>query len=92
MISSQTRHYLAGFDEIVRESDEDFEQSGLKVTSVIQAGRLAVVAGDILLGEPPVPPSGPVVGDRGWLADSNPHWIARSTPALDPTPNCARIG
>ncbi len=30
MISSQTRHYLAGFDEVVREGDEDFEQSGLK--------------------------------------------------------------
>jgi len=39
-----------GFDEVVRESDEDFEQSGLKVTSVIRTGRLAVVSGDILLG------------------------------------------
>jgi len=27
-----------------------FEQSGLKVTSVIRAERLAVVSGDILLG------------------------------------------
>jgi mRNA interferase MazF len=26
MISSQTRHYLAGFDKVVREGDEDFEQ------------------------------------------------------------------
>jgi mRNA interferase MazF len=50
MISSQTRHYLAGFDEVVREGDEDFEQSGLKVASVIRAGRLAVVSGDLLLG------------------------------------------
>lgn len=47
---SRIRHYLVGFDEVVRESDEDFEQSGLKVTSVIRAGRLAVVSGDILLG------------------------------------------
>ena len=30
--------------------DEDFEQSGLKVTSVIRVGQLAVVAGEILLG------------------------------------------
>ena len=30
--------------------DEDFEQSGLKVKSVIRVGRLAVVAGEILLG------------------------------------------
>lgn len=50
MISSQTRHYAAGFDELARETDEDFVQSGLKVTSVIRVGRLAVVSGDILLG------------------------------------------
>ncbi|MCS7016813.1 MAG: type II toxin-antitoxin system PemK/MazF family toxin [Gemmatales bacterium] len=50
MISSQTRHYVAGFDELIQENDEDFVQSGLKVTSVIRIGRLAVVSGDILLG------------------------------------------
>ncbi len=50
MISSQTRHYLAGFDELVEETDPDFVQSGLKVASVIRLGRLAVVSGDILLG------------------------------------------
>jgi mRNA interferase MazF len=50
MISSQTRHYLDGFDELVQESDEDFGESGLKVTSVVRAGRLAVVTGEMLLG------------------------------------------
>jgi mRNA interferase MazF len=50
MISSQTRQYISGFDELVKDSDEDFEQSGLKVTSVIRVGRLAVVSGEILLG------------------------------------------
>ena len=50
MVSSQTRQYIAGFDEIVKEDDEDYKQSGLKVTSVIRVGRLAVVSGDILLG------------------------------------------
>lgn len=50
MVSSQTRHYVDGFDEIVQESDEDFEQSGLKVTSVIRVGRLAVISGESLLG------------------------------------------
>ena len=50
MISSQTRQYITGFDEIVQESDEDFKQSGLKVTSVIRVGRLAVVSGEVLLG------------------------------------------
>ena len=50
MISSQTRHAIDGFDELVQESDEDFGESGLKVTSVVRTGRLAVVTGEILLG------------------------------------------
>ena len=50
MVSSQTRQYLAEFDEIVQEEDNDFPESGLKVTSVIRAGRLAVVSGEILMG------------------------------------------
>jgi len=50
MISSQTRHYTAGFDETVGERDADFADSGLKVSSVIRLGRLAVVTGEILLG------------------------------------------
>ena len=50
MISSQTRHYVEEFDELVDESDGDFTESGLKVASVIRVGRLAVVSGEILLG------------------------------------------
>jgi len=50
MISSQTRQYVAGFDEIIQENDTDFGESGLKVTSVIRVGRLAVVSGEILIG------------------------------------------
>ncbi len=50
MVSSQTRHYIAEFDEIVQESDTDFAESGLKVASVIRVGRLAVISGEILLG------------------------------------------
>jgi len=50
MISSQIRHYISGFDEVVREDDSDFPQSGLKTPSVIRVGRLAVVEGKILLG------------------------------------------
>lgn len=50
MISSQTHQYISGFDELIQESDEDFEQSGLKLKSVIRLGRLAVVTGEILLG------------------------------------------
>ena len=50
MISSQTRQYNFGFDEIIEDTSEDFKQSGLKVSSVIRVGRLAVVSGDIFLG------------------------------------------
>lgn len=50
MISSQTRHYVPWFDELIQEGDGDFVQSGLKVASVIRVGRLAVVSGEILLG------------------------------------------
>ena len=50
MISSQVRHYVPDFDEVVREGDSDFGMSGLKVTSVIRVGRLAVVNGSVLVG------------------------------------------
>ncbi len=51
MISSQVRHYLPDFDELVQENDSDFAQSGLKTESVIRVGRLAIVEGETLLGE-----------------------------------------
>ena len=50
MVSSQTRHFLEGLDEIIREEDSDFSESGLKVSSVIRVGRLAAVDGEILMG------------------------------------------
>ena len=50
MVSSQTRHAIPEFDELIREDDSDFANSGLKVSSVIRVGRLAVIQGEILLG------------------------------------------
>jgi mRNA interferase MazF len=50
MVSSQTRHAIAGFDEIVQAMDRDFTASGLKVASVVRISRVAVVQGEILLG------------------------------------------
>ena len=50
MISSQLQQYIKGFDEIVNEDDDDFSDSGLKTSSVIRIGRVAVVEGKILLG------------------------------------------
>lgn len=50
MISSQVHQRVDGFDELIEEDDEDFARSGLKVTSVIPIGRLAVVEGQVLEG------------------------------------------
>ena len=50
MISSQLHQYIKDFDEIVDKSDPDFSKSGLKTSSVIRVGRLAVIEGSILLG------------------------------------------
>ena len=50
MISSQIRHYIPGFDEILQVDDPDYVASGLKLPSLIRVGRLAVVEEAILLG------------------------------------------
>ena len=50
MITSQLRQYTPEFDHLVQEGDPDFEDSGLKMASVIRVGRLAVVEGELLLG------------------------------------------
>lgn len=50
MLSTQLRHYVEGFDEIIQVGDADFEASGLNATSVVRVGRLAVVEEDMLLG------------------------------------------
>jgi mRNA interferase MazF len=50
MISSQLRHYVEGFDEIIGEDAADFAASGLKTASLIRVGRLAVVDENILIG------------------------------------------
>src|SRR3972149_10760717 len=50
MISSQLWHEVTGVDEVVREADPDFADTGLKATSVIRVTRIAVVSADILHG------------------------------------------
>ena len=50
MISSQVHQRVDGFDELIEEDDEDFLRSGLKMTSVIRIGRLAIVEGEMLEG------------------------------------------
>ena len=50
MISSQLSQGIYSFDEIISEEDNDFIDSGLKFSSVIRIGRLAVVDKSILVG------------------------------------------
>ena len=50
MISSQLRQKVEGIDEVINLNDEAFPNTGLKLSSVIRATRLAVVASDLLQG------------------------------------------
>lgn len=50
MISSQEQHHIEDFDNVIVSTDPDFSKSGLKSTSFIRVGRLAVVDMSILLG------------------------------------------
>jgi mRNA interferase MazF len=51
MISSQLHQEIPDFDEVITPSDSDFQQSGLKLASVIRLSRLAVINSDVLLGK-----------------------------------------
>ena len=51
MISSQLHQEIPDFDEVITPTDSDFQQSGLKLASVIRISRLAVVNSDVLLGK-----------------------------------------
>ena len=50
MISSQLSQEVQGFDELISEKDDDFILSGLKQTSLVRIGRLAVVDQKMLIG------------------------------------------
>lgn len=50
MISSQLSQQTPILDEILNQTDSDFERSGLKTSSLIRVGRLAVVDRRVLLG------------------------------------------
>jgi len=50
MISTKIHQHISGFDEIIQQDTEDFLQSGLKTESVIRISRIAVIAGEVLLG------------------------------------------
>ena len=65
---------MADFDEIIQEGDADFEPSGLKLTSVVRAGRFAVVEDKMLLGA-----VGQIAPERlQRIKDRLGTWISRS--------------
>ena len=51
MISSQLHQVIPYLDEIINLEEPDFQQTGLKQSSLIRASRLAVVDEDILIGK-----------------------------------------
>lgn len=51
MISSRIHQAIPEFDEVITPNDPDFEQSGLKLSSVVRISRIAVVNKNILLGK-----------------------------------------
>jgi mRNA interferase MazF len=51
MISSQLHQLIPNLDEIIDSAEPDFQQTGLKQSSLIRAGRLAVVGDDLLIGK-----------------------------------------
>ena len=59
-ISSQLHHESKGFDEVIKKTDADFSTSGLRSSSLIRLGFLAVV------------PTQSVAGSIGAI-DSNRH-------------------
>jgi mRNA interferase MazF len=50
MLSTQLQQAVAGFDEVVDQTQNDFHTSGLKVASVIRIARLAVIPASMLVG------------------------------------------
>jgi mRNA interferase MazF len=50
MLSTQLQQTVAGFDEVIDQTQNDFQTSGLKVASVIRIARLAVVPASMLVG------------------------------------------
>lgn len=50
MISTKLHQQAAGIDELIRSTDNDFSQTGLKLTSLVRVTRIAVVSAEILHG------------------------------------------
>ena len=58
-VSTQVRHQVSGFDEVINETDDDYVSSGLRQASLIRLGFLGVLTEDQIVGA-----LGRVVPDR----------------------------
>ncbi len=74
MISTQANQQSIGLDEFVQTSDADFKSSGLKETSLIRVGRLAVVDASIFVGSIGNISAGRLVRIKSRLA----NWLLQS--------------
>jgi mRNA interferase MazF len=49
-LSSKLQHECIGFDEVIASGDDDFPDSGLKVSSLIRLGMVATIPSSAMLG------------------------------------------
>ena len=49
-ISPQLHHEVKGLDEIISPSDQDYPESGLKVSSLVRMGMIATIPANAILG------------------------------------------
>lgn len=49
-ISTQLDKQVKGFDDVISSTDEDFDATGLRTTSLIRPGFLAVLPGNQIIG------------------------------------------
>jgi mRNA interferase MazF len=49
-VSSQTRHEVIGFDDLILDTCPDFSQSGLKISSLIRLGLVATIPSSAIVG------------------------------------------
>ncbi len=82
MISTQLHHEVPGVDEVIRDTDPDFSQTGLKVTSLVRVPRIAVVSENLLHGA-----IGSLAGQRlarirnclaQWISDASAPSVAET--------------
>ena len=91
-VSSQVRHEVAGFDDLIGPDALDFPASGLKAPSLVRLGflgRLRFPNCFVLLGRQTPPPAWlPIENAPGRRVGMHPLFAASGYPSLRPTLRC----